>query len=79
MLKEPGTLLKILQDGLKLLWQVHITSCPSMSNLDKKLKHAAIRVDKGLCDTNYVEPYTYGPNGFKNPEALLDWLINNRP
>ena len=26
-----------------------------------------------------VDPATFGPGGFKDPEQLLDWLENNRP
>lgn len=31
-----------------------------------------------LVDLNNVEPETFGPNGFANPQELLNWLKNNR-
>lgn len=79
LLRRPEVLLKALAEGLKMLWQVDVGSCPYMSNLDNKLRLAAVRVNEGLCDTDDAEFGTYGPGGFKNPEALLQWLINNRP
>ena len=30
-------------------------------------------------DLDNVEPETFGPNGFANPEELLIWLEKNRP
>ena len=79
LLGKPEVLLKALAEGLQMLWRIDIKSCPYMSNLDNKLGLAAKRVDEGLCDTYDAEPGTYGPNAFKNPEALLLWLVSNRP
>ena len=41
-------------------------------------------VAKGLkllwnVDLDNVEPETFGPNGFKNPLELIEWLENNQP
>ena len=55
------------------------TGCPSPNILDDKLREAEYRVANGLCDTQNVEPGTYGPGGFSSPAALLSWLKENRP
>lgn len=78
-LKQPDLLMRLLAEGLKQLWQVDITNCPYNACLDEKLKLAKKQVDEHLCDTENVEEGTYGPNGFENPEALLEWLKTHRP
>lgn len=45
----------------------------------KRLEAAEYNVMHGLVDLDNVEPETFGPNGFRNPEELLKWLKNNRP
>ncbi|MBS1412292.1 MAG: aminoglycoside 3'-phosphotransferase [Christensenellaceae bacterium] len=78
-LNKPEILLRALADGLKMLWNTDISFCPYMNNLDNKLRLARRRVEEGLCDTEDVEEGTYGPGGFKNPEELLQWLMDNMP
>ena len=78
-MRQPEVLAEALAEGLKMLWQVDVSDCPYSANLDEKLRMAKYNVEQGLVDVDNVEPDTFGPNGFENPQALLDWLIANRP
>ena len=79
-LKEPEQLIKIAAQGLKCLWEIDVTECPYQSSrLMKRLEAAEYNVMHDLVDLDNVEPETFGPNGFQNPEELLKWLKSNRP
>jgi len=78
-LEHPHVLLEALACGLKMLWEVDITGCPQIRDLDIMLSEAHLRVEKGLVDLENVEPTTFGEGGFENPKHLLDWLERNRP
>ncbi len=79
LFENPKKLVKLLADGLRMLWDVDISECPYDNSLDNKLRLAEILVRNDLCDVENVEPGTYGKNGFKNPVELLQWLKENRP
>ena len=79
-LNEPAKLIKLVAEGLKLLWSVDVSDCPCrVSPLDERLKAARWNVENGQVDLDNVEPETFGPNGFSNPKELLTWLEQNRP
>lgn len=78
LLANPKHLVKLLADGLRMLWSVDVRECPYNNSIDKKLYLAEIRVRNGLCDIENAESTTYGVNGFENPEELLQWLKENR-
>ena len=78
-MKRPPELIALLAEGMKLLWSVDTVDCPKIRSLDDMLKDAAFRVEHGLVDMGNVDPDTFGPKGFRNPRALLDWLAANRP
>ena len=78
-MRQPEILAEALADGLRMLWNIDISECPYSSNLDEKLRMAAYNVEHGLVDVENVEPDTFGPEGFADPKALLDWLAANRP
>lgn len=78
-LDNPRLLVSILAHSLKRLWQVDISECPVRMDLDVKLAIAKYNVENGLVDLGNVEPETFGEGGFENPEALLEWLVANRP
>ncbi|WP_440895207.1 APH(3') family aminoglycoside O-phosphotransferase [Amphibacillus sp. Q70] len=78
-LEQPNQLVKLLADGLRMLWEVDLSTCPYDHSIDRKLKQAEIRVHSQLCSIEDAEPTTYGTNGFKNPEELLQWLKENKP
>lgn len=78
-MRQPELLAEALAEGLKMLWNVDISACPYSANLDEKLRMAKYNVEHGLVDVDNVEPETFGPNGFANPQELLEWLESNRP
>lgn len=78
-MNNPQILCKLLANGLKMLWATDVSDCPSNQGLSLKLAQAEYNVRNGLVDTDNVEPDTFGENGFKNPEGLLQWLYDNQP
>lgn len=78
-LKEPVLLTEMLAEGLKMLWNVDMSSCPLPLNLERKLEMAAYAVENNKVDMENTEPNTFGEDGFKNPSQLLEWLIANKP
>ena len=78
-LEHPQELLNALASGLKILWEVDVTDCPVVRDVDVVLKEARERVEKDLVDVEDAEPTTFGDGGFENPEQLLEWLENHRP
>lgn len=78
-MEAPEALVTALADALKMLWSVEANDCPAVYDLDRKLEMAKFNVENGLVDMDNVEPDTFGEGGFENPQALLDWLIANRP
>lgn len=78
-LEHPEILLDALVCGLKMLWEVDVSECPRVRDLDHVLKDARLQVENGLVDLDNVEPETFDENGFKNPMELLVWLEENKP
>ena len=79
LLSDPAALTDILAEGLRMLWAVPVAECPFVCDLDTKLRMARANVERGLVDVDEVEPETFGPGGFRDPEHLLHWLEDNRP
>lgn len=78
-MKNPALQCKMLAEGLKKLWSIDISDCPSDQRLSHKLVQARYNVENGLVDVDNVEPETFGKNGFQNPAELLQWLYDNMP
>ena len=78
-MERPEVLCRLLAEGLRKLWSVDITDCPSDQRLSHKLVQAAYNVEHGLVDMDNVQPDTFGENGFKSPADLLQWLQENKP
>lgn len=78
-MEQPEVLLPLLASGLKGLWQVDVRDCPCRFSLEDRLLLAEDNVRHGRCETENVEPTTYGPGGFKDPADLLQWLKDHRP
>lgn len=74
-LKQAG----LLAEGLKKLWSVAISECPSDWRLKNKLARARYNIEHDLVDLDNVEPETFGKNGFKDPGELLQWLWDHQP
>lgn len=78
-LEHPHELLSRLAEAMRMLWNTDIRDCPRNRDIDAELREAKYRVENHLVDLDNVEPTTFGPGGFRDPEALLHWLENNRP
>ena len=78
-LREPARLTRLLAEALERLAAVDTAGCPCERGLDTVLAEARRRVERGLVDPAACEPGTFGPGGFRDPEALLRWLEDNRP
>ena len=78
-LSHPAELLDILSKAVKTLWSVDVSDCPRIRDVDALLSKAKYNVENNLVDMDNVEPTTYGKNGFENPQALLNWLYDNKP
>ena len=79
VMADPKQAVSILARGLQTLWQVDVSGCLAPHILEDKLRWAEYAVAHGLCDTENVEPDTYGPDGFSSPAELLTWLKEHRP
>ncbi len=78
-LDRPALLIDRLAEALQLLWRTDTSGCPVLRGQAAELQEARRRVENGLVDLDDTEPGTFGPGGFRDPEALLVWLENNRP
>ena len=78
-MQNPVLLTTLLAEALQMLWQVDISDCPCNWMLTNRLQTAKEIVEQNLVDVDNVEPDTFGENGFKDPEELLEWLIANKP
>ncbi len=78
-LKCSQALIRLLAEGLKMMWAVDISHCPYRNDLENKFRLAKYRIENNLCDADDAEPEVFAENGFKGPEDLLTWLIANRP
>ena len=78
-LDHPEELVKMLADGLRMLWSVDAKDCPCDQTLDHKLENARYTVENGLVDMENVDPDTFGEQGFESPAHLLRWLEEHRP
>lgn len=78
-MNDPVALCKLLANGLKRLWSIDISDCPSDQRLSRKLAMAEYNIENGLVDLDNVEPDTFGENGFKDSAELLQWLYENKP
>lgn len=76
---DPALQCRLLAEGLKRLWSVDISDCPSDQRLSHKLEQAKYNIEHGLVDLENVEPDTFGEKGFEDPAALLQWLYDNMP
>ena len=78
-LDDSEKLTSMLAQALHELWKIDISDCPLDRSLERKLEMARYRVKNNLVDMENVEPDTFGPDGFEDPEALLQWLIAHKP
>jgi len=78
-MSNPVKQVELLAESLHKLWSIPTEDCPCSWSLDKRLRHAEDNVISGNVSIEDAQPDTFGQNGFKNPEELLNWLIVNKP
>lgn len=67
-------------EGLRQLWSVDVSDCPTSRTLDDKFREIEAGLRGGWITMEQAgQPDTYGPNGFASPAALFDWLVAHRP
>ena len=79
IMNRPVLLLDCMAEALHALWSIPVTGCPFEKTVADNLSHAEAAILAGRFDPSDCEPETFGPGGFENPKALLDWLKNNLP
>lgn len=79
ILDDQERLAELVASGLKKLWSVDVSDCPTNRTLAQKF----LEIDEGLrggwITKDQAQPETYGPGGFDSPAHLFDWLVRNRP
>ena len=78
-MERPKELVARLAEALNLLWSVDVSDCPRRRTMDDELREARFRVENRLVDVAQAAPSTFGAGGFRDPEALLNWLERNKP
>jgi kanamycin kinase/aminoglycoside 3'-phosphotransferase-3 len=78
-MKNPRLLTRLLAKALQMLWKIDISACPIQWALKEKLEAAKKCVEQGLVDVENTEPGTFGEQGFRDPQELLDWLCAHQP
>lgn len=78
-LDNPELLTARLAEAMQMLWSVDTSACPVCRSQELELEEARRQVEEGRVDITAVEPETFGPGGFPDPETLLVWLEKNRP
>ena len=79
VMRRPTLLLDCLAEGLHLLWDTDISGCPFRRSLADELDAAERNLRSGRFDPANCEAETFGPGGFRDADALLDWLRKNPP
>lgn len=79
-MKDPHFLIKMLANGLKLLWSIDVSQCPIRSTVDMKLLEARKNVETNQVDISNIGEDTIGEGlDFHSPQEILDWLYDNKP
>lgn len=78
-LERRDLLLRLLAEGLEMLWGTDIADCPRDRGLEAELEDARRNVECGRVDILQCSEGVFGKGGFESPEALLKWLENNKP
>ena len=79
VMNRPSLLLDCLAEGLHVLWRTDVSDCPFERTWSSELDQAERAIRAGTFDPSDCEPETFGPGGFRDPMALLDWLHENTP
>ena len=79
VMTRPSLLLDCMAEALHRLWDADVSACPFDRGLADELDRAERTIRAGAFDASDCEPETFGPGGFADPAALLDWLRKNTP
>ena len=79
VMNNPSLLLDCMAEALHTLWAIPVADCPFERTVADNLTHAEMAIMSGCFDPSDCEPETFGPGGFNDPKALLDWLKVNLP
>lgn len=79
IMSNPVLLLDCMAEALHTLWSIPADDCPFERTVGDYLSDAETAIRAGRFDPSDCEPETFGPDGFKNPGALLDWLQKHLP
>lgn len=79
VMNNPALLLDCMAEALHILWSIPVGDCPFERTVADNLSHAEAGILAGHFDSSGCEPETFGPGGFENPKALLDWLKSHLP
>ena len=79
VMTNPTLLLDCMAEALHMLWSVPIQDCPFERSVEDNLARAEKTILSGNFDPSDCEPETFGPGGFEDPKALLDWLKSHQP
>ena len=79
VMRKPALLLDCMAEALHRFWEIPCEDFPSRRTLEDELAQAEKAIHDGTYDPSDCEPETFGPNGFRDPPALLAWLRENKP
>ncbi len=79
IMSNPVLLLDCMAEALHTLWSIPADDCPFERTVGDYLSDAETAIRAGRFDPSDCEPETFGPDGFKNPATLLDWLKKHLP
>jgi len=79
VMNKPALLLDCMAEALHTLWAMDVAECPFERTVADDLSRAEAAIRSGHFDPSGCEPETFGPAGFKTPEALINWLRENLP
>lgn len=80
ILDDQFQLAELVAEGLKLLWSVDVSDCPTIRTLDEKFKEIEAGIKGGWITMDQSrQEETYGTGGFESPAQLFDWLVKHRP
>ena len=80
ILDSQERLAELVAEGLRRMWAVDVTTCPTDRSLNAKFQEIEDGLRNGTITMEAArQEETYGANGFASPSALFDWLVKNRP
>lgn len=80
ILDQQELLAEVVADGLKQLWAVDISGCPTDRTIEQKFREIETGIrNNTITMDNARQEATYGPGGFNSPSELFDWLVKHRP